>query len=150
MQKQDLENRSCKTSHRNTINKTIQLDNIANNKKSPLLNENNTLLDPNNIDFNLSVTEHNKSFSNKICKLNSSIITGNELSENRNTNKKRTPQKLLPSKNFQINPLKKVVVFGDSIVKHVNGSRKLKSCGLKVMSFSEATVRCMADYTKPS
>ena len=37
LQTQDLENRSCKTPHRNNINKTIQLDNIANNEKSPLL-----------------------------------------------------------------------------------------------------------------
>ena len=36
LQKQDLENRSCQTPHRNN-NKTIQLDNIANTEKSPLL-----------------------------------------------------------------------------------------------------------------
>ena len=56
LQTQDLENQSCKTPHRNNINKSIQLDNIANNEKSPLLKENNTSLDPNDIDFNLSIT----------------------------------------------------------------------------------------------
>ena len=57
LQTQGLENRSCKTPHRNNnIDKTIQLDNVANNEKSPLLKENNTSLDPNNIDFNLSIT----------------------------------------------------------------------------------------------
>ena len=57
LQTQGLENRSCKTLHRNNnIDKTIQLDNVANNEKSPLLKENNTSLDPNNIDFNLSIT----------------------------------------------------------------------------------------------
>ena len=38
-------------------------------------------------------------------------------------------------------------------MKHVNGweiSRKLKNCRVKVISFSEATVQCMADYVKPS
>ena len=53
LQTQDLENPSCKTPHRNNINKSIQLDNIANNEKSPLLKENNTSLDPNDIDFTI-------------------------------------------------------------------------------------------------
>ena len=42
--------------------------------------------------------------------------------------------------------------MGDSIVKHVSGwevSRKLKNCRVKVISFSGATVQCMADYINP-
>ena len=62
LETQDLENQSYKTPHRNNINKTIQLDNIANNDKSPLLKENNTSLDQNDIDFNLSITEQNKKY----------------------------------------------------------------------------------------
>ena len=60
LQTQDLENRSCITPHRNNINKSIQLDNIANNEESPMLKEINTSLGPNDVDFNLSITEHNK------------------------------------------------------------------------------------------
>ena len=62
--------------------------------------------------------------------------------ENRNTNTKRTPQKPLTSKSLPNDHLIKVVILGDSIVKHVNGwkmSRKLKNCRVKVMSFSGAT-----------
>ena len=60
LQTQHLENRSRKIPHRNNINKTVQLDNIANNEKSPLLKENNTSLDPNDIDLNLSIAEQKK------------------------------------------------------------------------------------------
>ena len=77
LQTQDLENRSGKTPHRNNINKPIQLDNIANNKKSSLLKENNTSLDPNDNDFNLSITEHNKSTLNETRKVNASVINSN-------------------------------------------------------------------------
>ena len=77
LQTQDLENRSGKTPHRNNINKPIQLDNIANNKKSSLLKENNTSLDPNDNDFNLSITEHNKSTFNETRKVNASVINSN-------------------------------------------------------------------------
>ena len=48
---------------------------------------------------------------------------------------------------------KKVVILGDSIVKHLNGwemTREIKNCKVKVMSFSGATVDCMTDYMKPS
>ena len=56
LQTQDLENRSCKTPHRNNINKSIQIDNIADNEKSPLLKENNTSLDPNDIENQIKQT----------------------------------------------------------------------------------------------
>ena len=80
--------------------------------------------------------------SNETRKVNASFKKGNELSENRNTNTKRTPQKPLTSKSLPNDHLIKVVILGDSIVKHVNGwkmSRKLKNCRVKVMSFSGAT-----------
>ena len=117
-----------------------------------MLKENNTSLDPNGIDFNLSTTRHNKSPFNKPHKVNASLINGNELFENRNINTKRTLQKSLTSKSLPNDPLKNVVILGDSIVKHVNGwkiSRKLKNCRVKVMPFSGATVQCSADYVKP-
>ena len=77
---QDLENRFCKTPHWNNINKTIQLDNIANKRKSPLLKENNTSLGPDDIDFNLSITDNNQSTFYETRKVNASVINGNELS----------------------------------------------------------------------
>ena len=77
LQKQDLENRSCKIPHtEKNINKTAQLDIIANSEKSLLLKENNTSLDPNDIDFNSSITEHNNSTSNEICPVYSLTING--------------------------------------------------------------------------
>ena len=48
----------------------------------------------------------------------------------------------LHQKAFQTIHLK-IVILGDSIVKHVSGweiSRKLKNCRVKVMNFSGATV----------
>ena len=57
---------------------------------------------------------------------------------------KRTPHKALTSKSLPNDSLKKkIIILGDSIVKHVNRweiSRKLKNCRAKVMSFSGATV----------
>ena len=93
--------------------------------------------------------------SNETCKVNAPVINGNELYENRNTNTntKRTPQKPLTSKTLPNYQLIKVVILGDSIVKHVNKwriSRKLKNCRVKIMSFSGATVQYKADYVKPS
>ena len=69
--------------------------------------------------------------SNETRKVNASFKKDNELSENRNTNTKRTPQKPLTSKNLPNDQLIKVVILGDSIVKHVNGweiLRNLKNC----------------------
>ena len=92
--------------------------------------------------------------SNETRKVNASVINGNEqLSENRNTNTKRAPQKPLTSKSLPNDPLKNVVILGDGIVKSINGweiSRKLKNCRVKIMSFSGATVQCVNDYVKPS
>ena len=65
---------------------------------------------------------------------------------------KNTRQKALTSKSLPNDPLKKVIL-GDSIAKHVNGweiSQKLKNYRVRVMSFSGATVQCIADYVKPS
>ena len=48
---------------------------------------------------------------------------------------------------------KKVIILGDSIVKHVRGydlSHSLKSCKLHVKKFRGARVKVMQDYIKPS
>ena len=77
LQKQDLEKRSCKTPHtEKNISKTVQLDIIANSEISMLLKENNTWLNPNDIDFNSSITEHNQSTSNEIRAVYSLTING--------------------------------------------------------------------------
>ena len=67
------------------------------------------------IDFNLSIAEHNKSTSNETRIVNASVIYGNELPENRNTNTIRTLQKPLTSKSLPNDPLKKVVILGDTL-----------------------------------
>ena len=98
-------------------------------------------LDPNDTDFNLFFTEHNKSNFNDIRKVNSSVINRNELSEYRNTNTRRTPQKPLTIRNLPNDLLKKVVILRDNIVKQVKGweiSQKGKTCRVKVMYFSGA------------
>ena len=77
-----------------------------------------------------------------------SVINGKELSENRTQIQNEHHRNHLHQKAFPMIHLKRL---GDSIVKHVNGwetSRKLKNCIVKVISFSGATVQCMADYVK--
>ena len=49
---------------------------------------------------------------------------------------------------------KSIVIFGDSMLKHLNGwemSKKVTSyCKIFVEHFSDATINCMDDYMKPS
>ena len=82
--------------------------------------------------------------------VNASIINSNILSESKNTTTKRTQQKPITSKSLPNHPLEKVVTLGHSIVKHVSGSKilqKLNNFRVKVITFSGATMQCMADYT---
>ena len=47
----------------------------------------------------------------------------------------------------------KVIILGDSIVKHVRGyglSHSLENCKVHVKNFPSARVKCMQDYVKPS
>ena len=119
----------CKQTQDNNINKSIQLDNIANNEKSPLLKENNTSLDPNDIDFNLPITEHNKSTSNETRKVNASVINGNVRNDKSTTRKnnakdKEITHKTVSNNNYESKSVKKkVFILGDSIIKHVKITR---------------------------
>ena len=48
---------------------------------------------------------------------------------------------------------KKVIILGDSVIKHVNGydiAGKLDKCKVFVKRFSGAKVRCLNDHMKPS
>ena len=158
LQTQDLENRSCKIPHRNNINKSIQLVNIANNEKSPLLKENNTSLDPNDTDFNLSITEHNKSTSNETRKVNASVINGNvrndkSAARKNDTKDNKIADKTVSNNNYESKSVKKkVFILGDSIIKHVKSyslSKSLDNCKVYVKDFPGARVRCMQDYVRP-
>ena len=74
------------------------------------------------------------------------LKTGTQIQKEHHGNK-------LHQKDFPMIHFKKVVILGDSIVKHVNKweiSQKLKNCRIKVMTFSGATVQDMTDYVKPS
>ena len=159
LQTQDLENRSCKNPHRNNINKSIQLDNIVNNEKLPLLKENDTSLDPNDIDFNISITEHNKSTSNETRKVNASVINGNVRNYKSTTRKNDTKDKEIVDKAVSNNNhesksvKKKVFILGNSIIKHVKSyslSKSLGNCKVYVKDFPGARVRCMQDYVRPT
>ena len=159
LQTQYLETRSCNTPHRNNINKSTQLDNIANNEKSPLIKENYTSLDPNNIDFNLSITEHNKSTSNETRKVNASVIDGNVKNDKSTARKndrkdKKIANKTVSNNNYESKSVKKkVFILGDSIIKHVKSyslSKSLDNCKVYVKDFPGARVRCMKDYVRPT
>ena len=74
---------------------------------------------------------------------------------NNNKSEKTKSDKLLASKTDNKKDHKqKSVIFGDSMIKHVNGweiSQKLQgNCEVYVKHFSGAKTKCIKDYIKPS
>ena len=98
------------------------------------------------IDFNLSIAEHNKSTSNETRIVNASVINGNELPENRNTNTTRTLQKPLTSKSLPNDPLKKLLSWEI----HCEACKRMGDIAKTQNLQSQSHVQCMADYVKPS
>ena len=60
----------------------------------------------------------------------------------------------IKSRDINSKSKKSIVILGDSMLKHLNGSemsKKVKSdCKIFVKHFSGATTNCMEDYLKPS
>ena len=77
-----------------------------------------------------------------------------DLSKNTDKINPKSENKQEIRKNNDIKTQNSVIIFGDSMVKHINGweiSKSLQSdCQVYVKQFSSATTKCMKDCRKPS
>ena len=77
------------------------------------------------LNFNLSITEQNKSTSNETRKVNASVINGNvrndkSAARKNDTKDNKIADKTVSNNNYESKSVKKkVFILGDSIIKHV-------------------------------